>query len=140
MTKTSTFSSWSSMLFRCNNPSATGYRYYGGRGISVCPEWSSFDAFYADMGERPSTKYSIDRIDTNGNYCPENCRWATHKEQARNRRTNTLITINGETLCIADWAIRYNIGDATIRARIRAGWPADKAVTYPARAYKHYPA
>lgn len=80
-----TYNTWVSMLQRCTNPRATYYRYYGGRGIAVCDRWRSFASFLADMGERPAGK-SIDRIDTNGDYEPGNCRWATASEQRRNQR------------------------------------------------------
>lgn len=81
---------WASIRHRCQNPSATGYKYYGGRGITVCDRWQSFDAFFADMGPRPLGK-SIDRINNNGNYEPGNCRWATPKEQANNRRPRAIL-------------------------------------------------
>lgn len=100
---------WEGIGQRCNNPNHTYYHHYGGRGITVCPEWDSFERFLADMGERPSPKHTIDRIDNNGNYCKDNCRWATWKEQGRNRRNNRLITIDGETRTLAEWSEELGI-------------------------------
>lgn len=81
-----TYNSWRAMIDRCSNSSHAGFENYGGRGITVCGRWQTFENFLADMGERPSSKHSIDRIDPDGNYEPDNCRWATAKEQRRNRR------------------------------------------------------
>lgn len=106
---------WRGMLQRCQNPNATGYARYGGRGISVCERWQiSFVDFLSDMGPRPSLSHSLDRIDPNGNYEPTNCRWATRTEQANNRRDNRPLTIDGVTKCAADWAREFGVFPSTV--------------------------
>ena len=123
---------WSSMIDRCNNPSAPSFNIYGGRGISVCERWrKSFDVFLSDMGERPSLAHSIDRIDNDGNYEPSNCRWATPKEQSRNRRNNRVITIDGFSASVAEWAERVGIRRETIYARLNSGMCPEDAVFTP---------
>ncbi len=121
-----TYAVWLDMRERCdpNNVHPHAKIYYSGRGITVCDRWSSFENFLEDMGVCPEGT-SIDRIDNDGNYEPGNCRWATKKEQARNKRTNLLVTLNGETLCAAEWAERSGLKYGTIIRRIRAGWPAE---------------
>lgn len=112
---------WTAMINRCYRASATAYPYYGGRGIKVCQRWRhSFEAFYADMGERPDG-CSIERRDGNGNYSPENCHWATRIEQANNKRSNVRVEINGERLTIMEAARRYKIPHWTLRRRVEAG-------------------
>lgn len=132
MYRTPTNNSWASMIKRCNDPNQKSYANYGGRGIAVCDRWRTFERFLADMGERPSLKHSIDRIDRNGNYEPGNCRWATAKEQARNRRTSRVVEVAGVSATLAEWQERSGIGALTIRARLDRGWSAAEAVTVPA--------
>lgn len=85
--RTPEFIAWQNMVARCSNPQHPSFRYYGGRGINVCERWrSSYENFLADMGRRPSPDLTLDRINNNGNYEPDNCRWATHSDQMRNRR------------------------------------------------------
>lgn len=102
--------------------------YYGGRGIQVCTRWrEGFAAFYADMGPRPPGT-SIDRIDNDGPYSPENCRWATRAQQSRNTRRTRFVTAHGETLSVADWAERTGVKSCTIRYRLAKGWSPEIAV------------
>lgn len=104
------YPTWYGMVARCQNPKAQSYRNYGGRGITVCDRWlESFENFYADMGDRPSNKHSLDRIDNDGPYSPENCRWATWEEQANNRRNNVWIEFQGERLSAAQWSRRLGV-------------------------------
>lgn len=132
-TSTLTYSSWTSMRSRCRNPKDPSYASYGGRGISVCARWADFALFLEDMGERPSPDHSLDRLDVNGDYEPANCRWATRRQQSRNTRRAVRFTAHGETLHIEDWASRLGCKQATIRARIRNGWPVERAVSEPVR-------
>lgn len=100
MHKTPEYSSWESMIQRCNNQNNRAFKDYGGRGITVCKRWLKFENFYADMGARPP-QHSLERIDNNKGYTPTNARWATRSEQQRNRRTNRLVTIDGRLMTIA---------------------------------------
>jgi hypothetical protein len=126
------YTSWVGMRFRCGNPNDPGFQNYGGRGISVCERWlSSFEAFYEDMGPRPSDKYSIDRINNDGNYEPGNCRWATDLEQVRNTRSNVAATIHGERVLLTDAARRLGMTTGSVSERIARGWSIEKAFTEP---------
>ena len=134
------YSVWLSMNDRCNNPNADSYPDYGGRGILVCDRWrgpDGFPNFLADMGEKPGTGYSIDRFpDTNGNYEPSNCRWATDKQQANNKRNNRLLTHDGRTQTLTAWAEETGIAVVTIHSRIgHLGWSVAQALTTPSRGY-----
>lgn len=128
----SEYNIWSSMRARCGNLCHPAYQAYGGRGIRVCARWeSSFEAFVADMGPRPSPAHSIDRIDNSAGYEPGNCRWATAKEQALNTRRARFIEANGLRLCLSDWARVSGISQPTISNRLKNGWAEAEAVTVP---------
>lgn len=125
------FQTWSGMINRCCNKSNPAYKYYGGRGIEVCNKWRlSFDKFCEDMGI-PYDGYSIDRIDVNGNYCPENCRWASTQEQNRNKRNNVNIIIFNTTMCAAAWGDISKVTGSTILGRLGRGWDNVAAVFTP---------
>lgn len=134
MASTPEYHAWANMRSRCVNTSDKAYANYGGRGIFVCDRWlDSFENFYADMGKRPSARHSLDRIDNDGPYAPENCRWATKKKQQSNRRNNIFITHGGETMTLAEWAVITGISDETIRYRIKAGYSDDRIFERPNR-------
>lgn len=123
---------WSAMRSRCNNPRHASWKHYGGRGITVCERWSLFSNFIEDMGMRPSKKHSIDRIDNNGNYEPSNCRWATWKEQGRNRRDNKVITYRGENRPLSEWVEILGVDAKIVDSRInRLGWSTEEAFETP---------
>jgi hypothetical protein len=131
---TSEYTSWKSMLQRCSDPNSTNYPRYGGRGITVCDRWKhSFENFLADMGRKPSSKHSIEREENEGNYEPANCRWATSKEQSRNRRSNRMLTLNGRVQCLADWADETGLSYKTIQSRLLRGWSEEKTLTTPVK-------
>lgn len=121
---------WHSMKQRCTNPNNKAYKNYGGRGITVCDRWmNSFPNFLEDMGFKPTEKHSIDRIDNNGNYCPENCRWATIFAQHNNTSRNVFYTYNGETLTIGQFAEKYNVSSKLVYSRIKEGWSIERSIT-----------
>lgn len=126
MYRTPEYAVWSSMRQRCMVPTNKDYAQYGGRGITVCDRWSSFVNFLADMGKRPTPEHSIDRKDNNGPYSPDNCRWATRKEQQRNRRCNRLLTLKGRTASIAAWAEELQIPWVRLYSQVSRGWDEAK--------------
>jgi hypothetical protein len=124
------YKSWQQMLGRCYTPTNAKYKNYGARGIAVCGEWRDcFESFLADMGRKPSNKHTLDRIDNDGNYEPSNCRWATNREQSRNRRSNLLIEYKGRTQTLAGWIEELRLNDSMVRARIMRGIPPETAFT-----------
>lgn len=127
---------WSQMRQRCQNTNDQRYDYYGGRGIKVCERWdglNGFVNFLADMGPRPEG-FQLDRKDNDGDYCPENCRWVSRKEQNRNTRQALKVTYNGETKAVGEWAEQLGIPKNTLKSRLfRAGWSVERAFTTPVR-------
>lgn len=121
---------WSGMLTRCYSENSGSYPDYGGRGIRVCRRWHKFESFYSDMGD-PKPSMTLERIDNNGNYSPENCRWATRREQSRNRRSIKFLDFNGERKPLWQWTKKLKIPYSTIQTRLRNGWSVDRALGTP---------
>lgn len=132
MSKTSEYRIWRLMMTRCYNPNNWAYPMYGGRGIYVCESWHTFVPFYSDMGPRPKDM-TLERLDNNGHYVPENCVWADRKTQARNRRSSAHITINGETFTIAEWAEKLNMSHGALSYRLKSGWSDERIINEPLR-------
>lgn len=127
------YSIWKDIKSRCNNPHEKAYNNYGGRGITICDEWSDYMVFRTwALSHGYRDDLTIDRIDVNGNYEPSNCRWATIKEQARNKRDTIWVSYKGQTKCLTEWAEILNINQATLRHRIcDYGWSVEKAFNRP---------
>ena len=134
MSNSPEYCSWECMKGRCMNPHNKFYHNYGAKGITVCDEWMKFENFYRDMGPKPSNKHSIDRIDTTGNYCKENCRWTTREVQDRNKRNSIYISYNGETFILMDLAKKVGMHQQTLKARIQRGLPVEEAIV---KSYKY---
>lgn len=125
---------WQAMLNRCRNKNTKVYKNYGGRGIFVCERWKVFENFYADMGPRPFTTASLERIDNDGPYSPENVIWVPKKEQAKNRQNTILVEVGGRSMCLSDAARLYGKPVATVFARVSVlGWPIQKALEQEVR-------
>lgn len=143
MSESPEYRSWQAMLDRCRRKGNIAYKHYGARGITVCAGWQEFKNFIADMGHKPSSKHSIDRIDNDGGYwcghCEEciesghqpNCRWATTKQQMRNMRNNRMLTHGGRAMCVKDWAIFLGVDPRRLHQRLTRGWSVEKTLTTP---------
>lgn len=132
MVKSSEYCAWLNMLARCFNPGRTEFPNYGGRGITVCERWqNSFQAFYEDMGPRPGKGFSLDRINNEGNYCKENCRWTTSKVQLRNKRNTQILSYNGRSQPLMTWAEELGLNRSTLFYRLKLGWSVERALTEP---------
>lgn len=120
------------MKQRCINENSVYYANYGKRGITVCDRWLKFENFIKDMGEPPTKKHSLDRIDNNKGYCLKNCRWTTRHQQQGNMRTNHIITFSGKTQCLAEWSREVKINQKTLWNRlVTLGWSVEKSLTKP---------
>lgn len=125
--KSPEYNAWIHMIHRCGNPNDKAFKHYGGRGITVCARWrSSFDDFYEDMGPRPSKDFSLDRVDTNGNYEPQNCKWSTRIEQANNKSENRRINFEGQMLTVREISDKTGLPIRTIRSRVDQGMDGHK--------------
>lgn len=132
------FHIWHAMNQRCYDKNYKDYYLYGGRGIKVCERWrKSFKNFFTDMGLRPSSKHSLDRKNSDGDYTLENCRWATAIEQANNKRNNIRLTWMGKTQTIHQWAMDLGITAARLRSRYEKGWEVERMFTQPIRRRTH---
>jgi len=129
---TKEYKTWARILQRCYNSNDSHFIYYGARGIKVCDRWRySFESFLEDMGVAPGLKYSIGRIDNDGDYCKENCKWETAEEQSRNKSNNVYLEFEGLNLCLVDWGVRVGLNQSTISRRLKRGWPVEKALFTP---------
>lgn len=125
------YSIWNSMIARCTNPNGDNWNNYGGRGISVCERWLLFANFYEDMGDRPLPGLSLERVDNNLGYCPENVVWANSNTQARNKRNTIFLTLNGDRKSLAEWSEITGFKPMTIRKRKVSGWTDEETLTVP---------
>ncbi len=131
------YKAWSSMIRRCTDPKNDHYADYGGRGITVCAAWMSFETFLRDMGLRPGREYSLERLDNNLGYFPTNTDWATAKQQCRNQRSNVLHEIDGDRRTLGEWAEIYDADPDLLYVRVvRRGWELATALLTPPRAGK----
>lgn len=128
-THTPLYARWRAMIERTRNPNSTEFHNYGGRGIRVCERWQSFENFAADMAATFNEALTLDRRDVNGNYSPENCYWATAKQQTRNKRNNHVVEWRGRQMVVTDWAELLGLKPNTVIYRLRRGWPVERALS-----------
>jgi|CXWL01.1.fsa_nt_gi hypothetical protein len=131
------YSVWHGMMDRCYNPNHPAYKNYGKRGIKVCFRWHDPRTFFKDMGYKPEPGLSIERVDNNLGYSPENCRWSTFMEQGKNRRNNHLIAYNSEVRHLSEWARIYHLSNSTLSYRIKSNWTIKRALNEPIRNNGH---
>lgn len=131
-TKAPEYRVWTGIVTRCYNQKSKGFAYYGARGITMAPEWRhDFQAFFDHVGPKPAEGYSIDRIDNSRGYEPGNVRWSSMREQCRNRRSNHILTINGESAPIIVWLERIGVSYGSYKSRIKKGWSEERSATTP---------
>lgn len=133
---------WLAMIQRCTNPNNQAYPDYAGRGIFICDRWvngdgplSGFECFFSDMGARPDNTHTLDRVDNDGPYSPDNCQWATRKQQARNRRSNRLVFVDGIQMSVAEACEKLGFNHNFINNRLQKGFSWQRAITQPKRAW-----
>jgi len=132
------YKTWIGIMDRCYNPANPAYKRYGGRGIKVAKKWRSISNFIGDLKERGFPNATLDRIDNDGDYEPGNVRWATRKEQNRNKSSNRLISFGGVTLAMSEWAERRGMSRGVLCKRLKAGWSIRKALETPVRIYANF--
>lgn len=132
MSRTRLYKEWAGIIQRCNNPKSTSYERYGARGITICKEWMKFETFRDwALSNGYSDELTIDRKDVNGNYCPENCKWSTTKEQSLNKRNSRKFTYDGKTMTMSEWAKEIGISSSSLFGRLKRGWSIEKALSTP---------
>lgn len=131
LTKHRLFATWNAMINRCHNPKNAAYSYYGGRGVGVCERWRDPAAFISDMAPTHKDGLTLDRLDNNGPYSPENCSWVSRAEQSYNRRSNVYLEHDGKRQAISKWAADLGVSPRTLWARIDRGWSHSDAITVP---------
>lgn len=128
MSRTPENNIWRDMHARCKNPNRKEYKRYGGRGIAVCERWEEFENFLRDMGSRPTPLHTLERSDGDGNYCPENCRWATRKEQSRNTSRNRFFELDGRRVTLAELVEERGLSYGTVSKRLSRGFSIERAL------------